>query len=311
MTLNVHGRGVDVNGGDPRHPVPADYLRALRPQQWLKNGLILVPGLAGHVTAPGAYAVAALAFVSFCLCASAAYVLNDLADIANDREHAAKRLRPFASGALPAGHGWCLIPVLLAVALVLAFRVSPSFVAVLAGYSLGTLVYTFWLKRVLVLDVVVLGCLYGLRVVAGGVAFAVPLSEWLVAFSVFLFLCLALIKRCAELAGRVRTGRGDPPGRAYRLDDLPVLEALSAASGFSAIVVLALYLNSPAVARLYSCPQALWGIGLVLAYWLCRMLILTHRAEINDDPVAFAATDGVSLVCAGLVLVIGLGASLS
>ena len=308
--LILFGGGVEVNDSDPRRPAPAEYLRALRPQQWLKNALIFVPGLAGHVTAPPAYGIALLAFIAFCLCASAAYVLNDLADVAFDREHPAKRLRPFASGALPAAHGMYLVPLLLVAALALALWVSPAFVVVLAGYCLVTLADSFWLKRILMLDVVVLACLYGLRVVAGGVAFGVPLSEWLVAFSVFLFLCLALIKRAAELAGRARAGRGDPPGRAYRLDDLPILEALSAASGFAAIVVLALYVNNPVVAKLYGFPQALWGIGLVLAYWLSRLLILTHRADMHDDPVAFAATDANSLVCAALLVAIGIGASL-
>lgn len=162
----------------------------------------------------------------------------------------------------------------------------------------------------LALDVTLLACLYGLRVIAGGLAFAVPLFEWLVAFSVFLFLCLALMKRGADLAYRVRAGLGDPSGRPYRLEDGPILGCLSAAFGAAALVVLALYINSPAVIRLYAFPEALWGSGLILAYWLCRILILAHRGELRDDPVAFAATDAPSLACGVLTVAIILGSAL-
>ena len=283
---------------------------ALRPHQWLKNLLILLPGLAGHVSAPAAYATALLAFAVFCLCASAAYVLNDIVDRADDREHPVKRLRPLAAGELSVKNGMILPPLLLGPALLLGWSISPAFTAVLGGYFLATLAYSLLIKRLLALDVMLLACLYGARVLAGGIVFAVPLSEWLVAFSVFLFLCLALMKRAADLACRVRAGLGDPPGRPYRLADGPMLAGLSAAFGAAALVVLALYINSPAVVRLYAFPEALWGTELVLAYWLCRILILAHRGELPDDPLAFAATDACSLACGVLTIAIVLGAAL-
>lgn len=287
-----------------------DYARAVRVHQWLKNLLILVPGLAGHALAPAALGNALLAFLSFSLCASSVYLLNDLLDLGSDRRHATKRNRPFASGAVPLVHGMLLFPLLLAASLGLGLLISPAFLAVLGLYYGLTLAYSFVLKRQLVIDVVMLACLYGMRLVAGGVAFAVPLSEWLIAFAIFLFLSLALVKRVIELVACREQGKGDPAGRAYRLSDLPMLEMLAASSGFVAVLVLALYVHSPEVATLYRHPRLLWLGCLILTFWMCRTLILSHRGAMHDDPVVFAATDRVSLLCGALLGAVVLGASL-
>ncbi|WP_207461068.1 UbiA family prenyltransferase [Azospirillum sp. SYSU D00513] len=291
----------DVRVVSSERPRLKDYLRAMRVHQWLKNLLILVPGLAAHVLTPAALGSALLAFLSFSLCASSVYLLNDLLDLRNDRLHTTKRRRPFASGAVPLVHGMLLFPGLLGASLLLALMVSPAFIGVLAVYYALTLAYSFVLKRQLILDVVSLACLYGMRLAAGGVALGVALSEWLIAFSIFFFLSLALVKRATELVGRVKQGLGAPAGRAYEPGDLPVLEMLAASSGFASALVLALYIHSPEVTTLYQRPGLLWFGGLVLVYWLCRILILTHRGEMNDDPVVFAATDRVSLLCGGLM----------
>jgi 4-hydroxybenzoate polyprenyltransferase len=156
----------------------------------------------------------------------------------------------------------------------------------------------------MMIDVVALACLYGVRLIAGGVAADVAVSAWLAAFSLFLFYGLALVKRCAELARREDGDAADGNGRAYRAGDLPILEALAAAAGFVAILVFALYLNSPTVQVLYAAPQRLWLLCVVMVYWIGRVLILTHRGEMHDDPVVFAATDRVSLFCLGLALAV-------
>ena len=172
-----------------------------------------------------------------------------------------------------------------------------------------TLAYSLWLKRMMMLDVVVLACLYGLRLVAGGAAAGVELSAWLAALSIFLFCSLALTKRCIELVDRIARGAGEPVGRDYVLSDLPVLQMLAASSGFVAILVLALYVNSEAVRALYHYPERLWLLCVVLIYWVGRVQILAHRGEMHDDPVVFAATDWISLACialSGLVLLSGL-----
>lgn len=287
-----------------------DYARALRVHQWLKNLLILVPALAAHALTPALLGPALLALVAFSLCASSVYLLNDLIDLPSDRAHATKRHRPFACGAIPITHGLVLIPILLLASLALALALSPAFAGVLAGYYCLTLGYSLLLKRILMLDVVVLASLYGCRVVAGSVAFGVVVSEWLTAFCVFFFLSLALIKRAAELSGRLEQGKGDPAGRAYRLADLPVVEMMAAASGFVAVLVMALYIRSPEIAVLYDDPKALWAVCLILTYWIGRVLVLTRRGEMDEDPVVFAATDRTSLFCAAVAGAVVLGASL-
>jgi len=274
---------------------PEDLIKALRLHQWLKNLLIFVPPLAAHIIDAASLATSLLAFVSFGLCASSVYLLNDLLDLANDRRHPSKRRRPFAAGLIPLKYGIALIPALIAASALLALGLPWLFLGVLGSYYLLTLAYSLWLKRRMMIDVVLLACLYGIRVVAGGAAVGVPLSVWLVAFSLFLFFSLALVKRCAELIDGARKNAGDPPGRGYRREDLPVLESMATASGYLSVLVLALYINNPVVGRLYTVPELLWPICAILLYWISRVLMLTHRGQMHDDPVIFAATDRVSL----------------
>jgi len=272
------------------------YVKALRAHQWLKNILVFVPPLAAHHFGT-AVIEGIVTFVSFCLCSSSVYLLNDLLDLRADRSHPTKCLRPFASGRLPLVHGLLLVPLLLAASLAVACLLSADFILVLLGYYALTLGYSLRLKRALIIDVVVLTCLYGVRLAAGSVAMMVPLSQWLMALAFFLFLCLALVKRCTELIHRAQAGTADQSGRAYQAEDLPMLEAMAAASGYVSVLVLALYINSPAVTALYRHPQALWLICVVQVYWLNRILILTRRGDMRDDPVIFAVTDTSSLIC--------------
>ncbi len=277
-------------------PLPAT-LRAIRPHQWAKNLLVFLPLVAGHKFSAEALLLAFNAFVAFSLCASSVYVTNDLADIAHDRAHPRKRLRPFASGALSVPYGYALAAVLLACSVAFALTAPAGFMWVLGAYYALTLTYSFGLKRKLMVDVVVLACLYGVRIVAGGAAVDVPLSEWLIAFCLFLFLSLALIKRSAELVGLPNDEHTRAaPGRGYRRGDLPVVQIMAAVSGFVAVLVLALYLASPQVARLYKEPMFLWGLCILLVCWLGRAFILTARGEMHDDPLIFAMRDPMSLV---------------
>ncbi|MGO8917837.1 MAG: UbiA family prenyltransferase [Stellaceae bacterium] len=277
-----------------------DYVQLFRVHQWLKNLLIFIPPLAAHEFQLGTLLASILAFLSFSFAASSAYVLNDLLDMRSDRSHPSKCRRPFASGKIPAWQGTVLSPLALAAAVALALLLPTPFVLTLAGYYVLTMAYSLWFKRKMTVDVVMLACLYGVRLVAGGAATMVPLSPWLQAFAVFFFLSLAVVKRCTELVAHITLGKGDPKGRSYQLRDLPMLEAMAAASGYVAVMVFALYLNSPAVVALYHAPNRLWFICVVLLYWISRILLLTHRGEMRDDPVVFAATDRVSLVCAGI-----------
>lgn len=242
-------------------------------------------------------------FVAFCLCASAGYLVNDAADRQADREHPEKRRRPLAAGTVSASAAHSLAGALLAVAFVLAWLSLPArFLLVLAAYVAMTLGYSFGLKRLAIVDVLVLAGLYTLRILAGGAATGVVVSPWLLAFSMFFFLSLALLKRYAELR-LLETERGQPlAGRAYRGEDLDVLRGAGVAAGLVSILVLALYATSPAVLVLYERPSLLWIVGALLAYWILRMWMKAHRAEMRHDPVLFAATDRPTWVAAALIL---------
>ncbi|WP_073631705.1 UbiA family prenyltransferase [Pseudoxanthobacter soli] len=281
-----------------------EYVRAIRVHQWLKNLLVFVPALAAHELGPGLGACI-LAFLSFSLCASSVYILNDLLDLRNDRAHARKKERPFAAGRIPLLRGALLFPVLLGLSFLIALFLPWKFLGVLAAYYALTCAYSFTLKRKMLVDVVALACLYGTRLWAGAAAVGLAISPWLMAFAIFIFLCLALVKRCSELIDRMSKGRGDPVGRGYRLSDLPALQSMAAAAGYVSVLVLALYFNSDVVVPLYAHPNWLWVICVLLLFWISRVLLLTHRGEMHDDPVVFAATDRISqmtAVACGLVI---------
>jgi 4-hydroxybenzoate polyprenyltransferase len=280
--------------------VPA-VLRALRPHQWAKNGLLFLPLITAHKFTLDAGLVAIQAFIAFSLCASSVYVTNDLVDREHDRLHPRKRLRPFAAGELPVPLGWTLAALLLIAGAAVASNLPLKFLWILGVYYGLTLAYSLGLKRKLMVDVVTLACLYGIRIVAGAAAIDVPLTEWLIAFGLFLFLALALIKRASELADLAEDFNGDSPGRSYRRSDLPIVQIMAAVSGFLAVLVLALYLASPQVSRLYTEPLYLWGLCIVLVCWFGRTLLLTGRGEMHDDPVIFALTDRVSLAMLPIV----------
>jgi len=280
------------------HPAPLrSWLRALRLHQWLKNLLLFLPLLASHRFLEPAPVLASLAaFVAFGLCASGVYLLNDLLDLPADRSHPRKRARPFAAGELSLLHGLLAAPLLTLAAFLLAAAVTPAFFGVLLIYLGLTLAYSLWLKRIAMLDVVLLAALYTIRIIAGAAAIGSPLSFWLLAFSMFVFLSLAMLKRYTELAALLGEGRQAALGRGYGVEDLPLIQSLGASAGYCAVLVLALYIDSPESRALYSRPQVLWLICPLLLYWMSRVWVIAHRGGMNDDPVVFAARDRVSQV---------------
>jgi 4-hydroxybenzoate polyprenyltransferase len=282
-------------------------LRALRPHQWAKNVLLFVPLLAAH-RAMDAVAVgdAVLGFVAFCLAASSVYVLNDMLDLQADRAHARKSRRPFAAGDLPLATGFVLVPALLLTAALVAGLLSAKFLLVLMGYYILTTAYSLVLKGMIFIDAIALAGLYTLRIIAGAAAVDVPLSFWLLLFSVFLFLSLAIVKRYAELDALRRRGQLHAAGRDYDVNDLPMLESVGISAGYLSVLVLALYINTPATLPLYRHPQALWPLCVLLLYWITRIWMKTHRGKMHDDPVVFAMRDRVSLATGLLAaLVVG------
>lgn len=285
------------------------WRRVLRVHQWLKNLLLFVPLFAAHQFAdPEHWVPLMLAFVAFSLCASSVYIANDLLDLESDRQHPRKRNRPFASGAVPAWQGVLCAPLLLLASAGVAWQVGGNFFVWLAGYFALTCAYSWLLKRLMLVDCLALAVLYTLRIIAGAAALSMPLSFWLLAFSVFLFLSLAYVKRYAELQVQVLHGNKKAHGRGYYTSDAPLIQILGVCSGYAALVVLALYLNSEAVLMLYRSPEIVWGAVPVMLFWVSWMWMKAHRGHMHDDPLVFAVKDKASLLaggCFAAVLAVG------
>lgn len=279
------------------------YARATRMHHWAKNLLLFVPFLTAHQWGnPDALQHVALAFVAFSLCASGLYLLNDLFDASFDRRHPRKRARPVAAGVIPPLHAIVLAPVLALVALLIAAWLPRGFVWALLGYVALAAGYSLHLKRYALIDVLILAGLHTLRVIAGAFAIGVPLSFWLLAFSVFLFFSLALVKRCAELRVEGGDAGAGPAGRGYRVGDLPLLRGMGMASGYVAVLVFALFIDSADVAVRYGDPQWLWLSCPALLYWVSRVWIKEGRGEMHDDPLLYALHDPGSYVVLAAML---------
>lgn len=285
----------------PSHNRWRNWLKLLRVHQWSKNALLFVAPLSAHLFDLRSLGATVLAAMAFSFASAAIYIINDLVDIDADRKHRSKRLRPLAAGTVSPVKAMQTAPALLAASLGLSLVVSPRLGLVLAGYLLLTTAYIFYLKGKLILDVIVLALLYTLRVIAGAIAVFTTPSEWILAFSMFIFTSLALTKRYVDLAVRIDEGLPDPSNRNYGKSDLGMIGALAAASGLNAVTIFALYISSDTVHRLYRHPDALLLICPVLMYWIARVLILADRRLMNDDPIVFALRDRNSLFAFGLI----------
>jgi 4-hydroxybenzoate polyprenyltransferase/phosphoserine phosphatase len=299
------------------------WFKAIRIHQWAKNVLLFVPLLLAHNFAPGLIAGSVLGFFSFCLGASATYIVNDLLDLEADRQHPRKRRRPFASGDLSVLSGVVVIVVFLLASIALALLVppvvaalSPEFTLVkplhfllwLAIYLVTTLAYSLRLKRSVLVDVIVLSLLYTIRIVAGTAATGISPSTWLGGFSVFFFLSLAFVKRFAELESLRERGGVSAGGRGYHIADIEQLRSFGTASGYASVVVLTLYISTLDAAQLYHHTRRLWLLVPVLLLWISRLWLLASRGKLNEDPVVYAITDKRSLLLGLIVVAIVLSA---
>ncbi|MEJ7929787.1 UbiA family prenyltransferase [Ramlibacter sp. AN1015] len=302
-------RGSHVTIVAPTKGSMKPWLKLIRVHQWAKNILIFVPLITAQQFGPASLALAVAAFLAFSFAASAAYIVNDIADLEADRQHPSKKRRPLAAGSVPITAAIPVSLALLFTAMALALALGPLFAGVLFVYISLTTAYTFFLKRKMLVDIVTLAALYTLRVIGGAAAISVPVSEWLLAFSMMIFTSLALLKRYVELASLLDAGLPDPSNREYRKSDLDLVAALAAAAGFNAVTVFALYVSSDTVRQLYDRPQALWLVCPLLMYWLGRTLMLARRRMLHDDPIQFALKDRTSLVCGALIALIVVGAA--
>ena len=279
-------------------------LRAARLHQWVKNSLIFVPLLLAHQFAnPFKVANAAIAFLSLSLCASSLYLLNDLLDLEADRAHIRKRYRPFAAGELGVVTGFGLIALGLAAAFFCASQLPITAAQLISVYAVVNFLYSAFLKRFLFLDTVTLAFLYTLRILLGGSATNIEVSVWTLAFSVFFFLGLALLKRVVELVPAKPDAATPPSRRAYTSADLASVNSFASSALFISVLITVLYINSPDVVRLYRHPQFLWLISLPLLYWIGRLLTLANRGLLTDDPIVFAFRDKASYLVGIAVLV--------
>ena len=282
-----------------------DWRKAMRLHQWLKNALIFVPLLASHrFTQFELMRDGVFAFFCFGLCASSVYILNDMLDLGDDRHHKTKCNRPFASGRLSIKAGLIAVPALLILAFGAALTLLPwQFSAVMAAYYVVTLAYSLKLKRLMAVDVIVLAMLYTARIIAGVAAFSLTLTFWILAFSMFIFLSLAMVKRYAELRdARVREVTTLARGRGYYPGDLDMIASLGASSGYLAVMVLALYIQDVKTTELYVTPHVIWLACPLLLFWVTRVWMLTHRGEMNEDPVVFAIRDRISQMIGAVFL---------
>lgn len=275
------------------------WVDALRLHQWAKNLLLFVPLVASHRLLETELLIdGILAFLIFGMCASATYLLNDLLDLANDRLHGSKKFRPIPYGSVPIAQAVFAVPLLLSLAFLLAALLLPvSFVAALGAYCLLTVAYSITLKRRMMVDVITLSMLFTIRVIAGVFALGLDLTFWMLAFSMFMFLSLALVKRYAELLEAHKEGALEKtPGRGYYPSDLSMIASLGASSGMVSVLVLAMYTQQEAISTLYSRPELIWLSCPMLLFWIGRIWMLTHRGEMNEDPVFFAVTDRISIL---------------
>lgn len=305
LRSKLRARGVAVSRSfEDRAATGRSLLKAIRLHQWAKNILIFVPLLLAHALRLPVLATAALAFLCFSLCASATYIVNDLLDTDADRRHPRKKYRPFAAGDLSGVTGMVVAVVFLAAALTGAAFLPRAFLWWLLAYLVTTLAYSLRLKRVVLVDVLLLSGLYTLRLLAGAGAAGVKISPWFAAFSIFLFLSLAIVKRFSELQNVRARGGTLANGRGYLLTDIEQLRSFGTMSGLGAVVIFALYINGTDITKLYRHPARMWLILPLMILWIFRVWLLASRGELDEDPVIFAVTDRMSLLIGAAIAVI-------
>lgn len=284
---------------------PRIWLKALRVHQWLKNLLLFIPLIAAHqISDIRSIGLLMLAFFSFSLCASSVYITNDLLDLKNDRRHPRKRFRPFASAKLPISTGLLSATFLIACSFTVGAVVGSNFLMILAIYLVLTVAYSLGLKRLVLVDCMVLAMLFTLRIIAGSEAASIPLSFWLLVFSILIFFSLALVKRHAELQALLLDGNDSPSGRGYVVADAPLLQVLGVSSGYCSALVILLYLRSDNIISLYAQPLAIGLLIPVLLFWVSWIWLKSSRGEMHDDPILFAVRDTTSLLVGAMVFAV-------
>ncbi len=279
-----------------------DYLNLIRAYQWIKNVLIFVPMLAIHEFSRDILILNIYAFVAFSLVSSSVYILNDISDIKSDKLHPRKKLRPIPAGKISITKGKIISILLLLIGLLISYRINMNLLILLVLYFTLSNLYSLIFKQKIILDITILSLLYTMRIIAGGLILNVMPSVWILAFSIFFFFSLASIKRQAELIDIIKRKKVFTKGRGYSSTDLSILTISALSSGYVSVLIMAFYVNSAGIVKLYAEPVALWGICIVLLYWITRLVMLTNRGMMKDDPIIFAIKDIGSLICLTVIL---------
>lgn len=274
----------------------------LRPHHWIKNFLIFVPIIASHQFDIFIFKNTILAFISFSLIASCGYVFNDLLDVKTDKINPYKKKRLFASGSINLTKSLILILILFSISIFFSTKINTQYLLIIILYFFSSIFYSYLLKKIIILDIIVLSSFYVLRIFAGSLATDIKISLWLLSFATFFFFSLAAVKRLTELVYLIKYNKNKKTGRGYKAIDLPIINSMSLCSGYISIVVLAFYINSPEVIVLYSNPNYLWGICGVIFYWITKIILVANRGDMHHDPVIYASTDKVSYICLFLIL---------
>jgi len=288
-----------------------DWGKAIRLHQWLKNLLLFVPLLATHhLINIQSFVTLMIAFVSFSLCASSIYIINDLLDLESDRSHPLKRYRPFASAKLPILMGLMIAPLLIFSSILLGMIVGKNFLAILLLYFILAAAYSIAIKRIVLVDCLTLATLYTIRIIAGAIALSLSLSFWLLSFSVFIFFSLALVKRYAELMTQLKASKSGADGRGYTIQDKPLLQIFGVSSGYISTLVIALYMRSEEVMTLYRHPKVIWFVLPALLFWISWMWYKASIGKMQEDPIIFAINDKASVLVALFIAILYVFASI-
>ena len=279
-----------------------NIIKIIRPHQWVKNILVFVPMIMAHQLNIENFVLSLKAFIIFSLVASSIYVINDIVDINSDKKHPFKKLRPLAAGLITLNQCKLLVLILLFISSLLLLTTNIKFFFTIVTYFLISNLYTFIIKKYAFIDLLILSVLYTLRIVAGGLIVDIFASTWLISFSIFFFLSLASIKRQIEILNLKKFDIEEIYGRGYSLKDEKIIKKISILFGLISIIILVMYINSSKVYELYSSPNFLWGMCLIMTFWILRIIIVTDIGIIKDDPVVYAINDKISYLCLFLIL---------
>tara|TARA_Y100000591_G_scaffold204933_1_gene177422 strand:- start:4025 stop:4936 length:912 start_codon:yes stop_codon:yes gene_type:complete len=281
-----------------------NILKIIRPYQWVKNTLIFIPMLMSHQLSIDNFVLSLKAFVAFSLIASSIYVINDIADIESDQKHPFKKYRPLAAGLINITQCKIIIFFLLFLCALILLTTSKNFILIILSYFIISNLYTFYFKKFAFIDLLILSALYTWRIIAGGSITEISVSIWLLTFSIFFFISLAAVKRQIEFLNFRKLDEKDIAGRGYIFKDEIIINKISITSGYLAILILIFYINSSQVLNLYSYPNIMWGICIVMFFWISRIIFIAKKGKIKDDPIIFAINDKISYLCLIFILCI-------